>query len=115
MDADGDTDLILAEHRGALKLAIWFNGGKGAFTEKVVSTGKESHLGGRTVDLDADGDLDIVSIAWDAPGLLHLWRNDQFRTITLFPILLKSTSRSETATDLEQWIWLKLKNAGLTM
>jgi hypothetical protein len=27
--------------------------------------------------LDGDGDLDIVSIAWDEPQFIHLWRNDE--------------------------------------
>ncbi|MCA9874174.1 MAG: VCBS repeat-containing protein, partial [Anaerolineales bacterium] len=77
MNGDGSTDVVLAEHRGGLKLAIWVNDGQGNFTEQVVSTGKESHLGAQTVDLDGDGDLDIVSIAWDAPQFIHLWRNDE--------------------------------------
>lgn len=77
MDRDGDTDIILAEHRGSKKLAIWANDGKGNFTEQVVDTGKESHLGAQTVDLDGDGDLDIVSIGWDEPQFIHVWRNDE--------------------------------------
>jgi len=36
----------------------------------------ENHLGARTVDLDGDGDLDLVGIAWDAFPFLHIWRND---------------------------------------
>lgn len=76
MDFDGDTDVVLAEHRGSLKLAVWANNGSGIFTENLVSTGRESHLGARTIDLDNDSDLDIVSIAWDASNLVHLWRND---------------------------------------
>ncbi|MBZ0175186.1 MAG: FG-GAP-like repeat-containing protein, partial [Candidatus Methanoperedens nitroreducens] len=56
--------------------SIWVNDGTGLFKERLVSSGKESHLGARTVDLDGDGDLDIVSIAWDAPQFIHLWRND---------------------------------------
>lgn len=82
MDNDGDVDLILAEHRGARKLAIWVNDGQGNFTEKQVDAGKESHLGARAVDLDGDGDLDIVSIAWDDFGQVHLWRNDARRNKT---------------------------------
>ena len=76
MDADGDVDVVLAEHRGSLTVSIWANSGTGTFTRNVVATGKESHLGGRTVDIDGDGDLDIVSIAFDAPQYIHLWRND---------------------------------------
>jgi hypothetical protein len=76
MDADGDTDVILAEHRGTKKLSIWYNDGSGGLVEVPVSSGKESHLGARTVDLDGDGDRDIVSIAWDESQFVHLWRND---------------------------------------
>ncbi len=76
MDADGDTDVILAEHRGTKKLSIWYNDGSGGLVEAPISSDKESHLGARTVDLDGDGDLDIASIAWDDYQFVHLWRND---------------------------------------
>lgn len=76
IDGDGDLDVILAEDRGDQKLAIWDNDGVGNFIERVVDTGKESHLGARVADLDGDGDAEIVSIAWDQHQFLHLWRND---------------------------------------
>jgi hypothetical protein len=75
MDLDGDSDVVLAEHRGTLKLSIQENISSN-FTERVISTGKESHLGARLVDLDGDGDQDIISIAFDSPQFIHLWRND---------------------------------------
>jgi hypothetical protein len=39
--------------------------------------GRPNH-GGRLaiVDINSDGDLEIVSIAWDEYQFLHLWRND---------------------------------------
>jgi len=76
LGGDGDIDLVLGEHRGSKKLALWINDGTGHFGEQVISEGRESHLGARTVDLDGDGDLDIVSLAWDDYLQIHLWRND---------------------------------------
>ena len=79
MDRDGDFDVITCEHKGPkgkFKLQIFENDGRGNFTEKIIDHGKESHLGARVADMDNDGDLDIVSIAWDSYQFLHLWRND---------------------------------------
>ncbi len=85
MDRDGDVDLLTNEHRmprGDMAMPeiertqIWENDGTGSFTKHDVDTGKESHLGSRAADLDGDGDLDIVSIAWRNYENLHLWRND---------------------------------------
>jgi hypothetical protein len=76
MNGDGRPDLVMAEHRGALRMSIWNNTGSGRFVEQTVGEGMESHLGAQVVDLDTDGDLDIVSIAWDAPETIHVWRNE---------------------------------------
>ena len=79
MDGDGVLDVVLAEHRGQMRLSVWRNDGRGQFTESRIGAGMESHLGGRAVDLSGDGDLDIVSIAWDDFAKVHLWRNDAAR------------------------------------
>lgn len=75
-DGDGDADIATGEHRGSLAVRIFENDGAGGFTAHTVDEGHESHLGVRPVDIDGDGDLDLVSIAYDAPGEIHLWRND---------------------------------------
>jgi hypothetical protein len=77
LDHDGDVDIVTCEHKGPKeKLQIWENDGRGNFREVRIDEGKESHLGARLADLDGDGDLDIISIAWDEFQYLHLWRND---------------------------------------
>jgi hypothetical protein len=82
MDRDGDSDIITCEHkgpRGKQKLQIFENDGKGNFKEHIADTGKESHLGALVADMDNDGDLDIISAAWDYYQYLHLWRNDAIK------------------------------------
>jgi len=92
MDNDGDVDLITAEHRGTKKLQIWENVKDGqVWVEHIVDQGKESHLGARVADLDGDGALEIVSIAWDNYQNLHLWRNDAERfALAILPAPLMS-------------------------
>ena len=75
IDCDTDPDIVLAEHRGQRRLTIWHNDGTGSFEEVVVSTDRENHLGAKTVDIDDDGDRDIVGIAFDDFQLIHLWIN----------------------------------------
>lgn len=80
LDRDGVPEIVTAEHRGWKRLEIWKNAGEGrAWRNYQVSTGRENHLGARLCDLDNDGDLDIVGIAWDNYQYLHVWRNDARR------------------------------------
>jgi len=77
LDRDGDFDIVTNEHKGqTYKLQVWENDGTGYFTQHLIDTGKESHLGTQLSDLDGDGDLDIISAAWDHYKYLHVWRND---------------------------------------
>jgi len=86
MDRDGDIDIVIGEHEMPggddvplpkdEKVIVFENDGTGQFTPHTVDEGKESHLGAQLCDLDGDGDLDIVSIAWREPQYVHLWRNN---------------------------------------
>jgi hypothetical protein len=88
MDGDGDIDIVAAEHtdnggrwEGAGEpdnLTLWYenqNNGTGWLPHTIEIGNHSSHLGARVHDLDNDGDLDVLSIAWRQYNQLHLWRN----------------------------------------
>ena len=82
LDADGDLDILTAEHKGeALELQFWMNDGRAEFSKKVIDTGKENHLGAQAFDMDGDGDLDIIGAGWDAYKWMHVWRNNSHHPI----------------------------------
>ena len=89
VDGDGDTDIVVAEHTdqrraegapdNATVLLLNEGPGKPWRSEWIDIGPRSSHLGAKLVDLDGDGDLDLVSPAWRQFRELHLWRNDRAR------------------------------------
>ena len=65
LDGDGDQDLVTAEREGS-KIAWYENlDGKGDFSEKIIIKGDMSNARDAfPVDLDNDGDLDLVTADW---------------------------------------------------
>jgi hypothetical protein len=84
-DGDGRLDLATAEHTDMKpdqvaadnQTLLLLNRGPGQPWQQVcVDCGpRSSHLGARAVDLDGDGDLDLVSLAWRQYRKLHAWYN----------------------------------------
>jgi hypothetical protein len=69
MDDDGDLDVVVGEHEIVVangRLFVYENadGFGETWVRHLVYTGDEHHDGSQAVDIDADGDLDIVSIGW---------------------------------------------------
>jgi hypothetical protein len=70
MDKDGDMDVVVGEHNlsdpSSARLYVFENtDSQGAsWAEHMVYTGDEHHDGAQVVDIDGDGDLDVISIGW---------------------------------------------------
>jgi len=75
-DLDGDPDVVLGEHRGDTDNRVIIfenNGSNSSWPMHIIDTDSKNnidhHDGTRVVDIDADGDLDIISIGWYNPKL----------------------------------------------
>ena len=79
VDADGDIDISVQEHKNNFRLQWYQNDGNGNFEVKNIDDQKEGHLGARLFDLDNDGDLDVISTTWENYRYLHVWRNDRIK------------------------------------
>jgi len=70
MDSDGDPDVVVGEHNleepSAARMLVFENSdGQGtAWIDHTVYVGDEHHDGAQTVDVDGDGDYDIISTGW---------------------------------------------------
>ncbi len=74
VDGDGDPDVVLGEHRGEEenRLIFYENIRSGAdWRTHVIDRGPtdeiDHHDGSLLVDMDADGDLDVISVGWYNP------------------------------------------------
>jgi len=74
LDADGDLDVVLGEHRGKLRTLIYENLGEDRWQEHVIDDGTagDHHDGTLLLDFDEDGDLDVFSIGWDHSRVMLL-------------------------------------------
>ncbi len=92
MDHDGDIDVVVGEHNtndpANARLLLFKNtdGAGGSWSESIIHTGDEHHDGAQTVDLDNDGDLDIISIGWNNAAVV--WYENKTTNPVLLPIQL---------------------------
>jgi hypothetical protein len=87
-DGDGDIDLVATTNSSTTFTAQWYaNDGAAGFTKHVIGTASALHSGGvpvahdrlQVVDLDGDGDLDVVTS--DASGY-RFFRRESLTTFT---------------------------------
>ena len=70
IDDDGDDDIIVGEWKASHRLIAFENDlcDSGTLIRHTLNsggTGFDHHDGARVVDIDGDGDFDVVSIGWD--------------------------------------------------
>ena len=76
VDGDGDLDVVVGEHNlkapETARLLLFENlDGLGQrWREHVIHVGDEHHDGAVFVDIDGDGDLDVISIGWEHDRVL---------------------------------------------
>jgi hypothetical protein len=80
IDRDGDTDVVVGEHnlqtpeKARLLLFENLDGNAEEWVQHLIYTGDEHHDGAQIVDIDNDGDNDIISIGW-SHGHVFLYEN----------------------------------------
>lgn len=80
IDFDGDKDIVVGEWRGEHRLIAFENDlcASGQFNMQIIDDGSldyEHHDGARVVDIDADGDLDVISNGWLNDRILRIYEN----------------------------------------
>jgi len=76
LDNDGDLDVVAGEHNieepSRARFHFFENeDGRGtSWVRHIVHTGDEHHDGAQLVDIDGDGDLDVISIGWTHPKVI---------------------------------------------
>jgi hypothetical protein len=104
MDGDGDLDVVVGEHNlsnpSSAKLYVFENSdGQGtSWTGHVVYTGDEHHDGAQVVDIDGDGDIDIISIGWGHDRVM-LYENRALSNAHLGPRIWLSVIMKSLATE----------------
>ena len=98
LDGDGDLDAYIANssHNYANPVdTVWFNDGKGVFSNSGQKLGNAYALSVEFSDLDADGDLDVFVGNWRFSP--HIWLNDGKGNLLDSKIILSSASNAGVA------------------
>lgn len=103
LDGDGDTDVVVGEHdlrAGAQPRLLVFENVDGTqFRQHTVFAGDDHNSGAQALDLDGDGDVDLVSVGWsnaDVAVYENLARTAGTTTTTTTSSSTTSSSSSTT-------------------
>ncbi len=92
IDFDGDKDIVVGEWLGSNRLIVFENDlcDSGSFITQVIDDGAlnlEHHDGARVVDIDNDGDLDVVSNGWLGDMVPRIYENGTPPPVSNDPIV----------------------------
>jgi uncharacterized delta-60 repeat protein len=82
IDRDGITDTLIPTAAGG-NLVIYLGNADGSFGRKVILNGGFQTCASAYIDVDRDGDFDVVQT--ENQNKIHLWRNNGFGTFTFEP------------------------------
>ncbi|MCP4334799.1 MAG: VCBS repeat-containing protein, partial [Gammaproteobacteria bacterium] len=82
IDGDGDMDLVSAWYDGGGNTVSWYeNNGSEIFAEHIISSSAGGAKGIQAVDMDSDGDLDVLTALSD-DGTITWYENDGSENFT---------------------------------
>lgn len=98
IDFDGDLDIITGEWRDAHRIIAFENDlcDSGTWIKRILHPGgqMDHHDGTQTVDIDNDGDLDLISMGWDV-RIPRIYVNNSSTVVTnLPPVVTNPGNRS---------------------
>jgi hypothetical protein len=84
IDRDGDRDIVTGEASGSQKIELWLNSGDASsFTKQTINQAmsRQPHIGCRLLDIDADGDEDLVNNSFSDDSYFFVWKNGGVPTV----------------------------------
>jgi len=92
LDGDGDLDVLAAERDGlaaADDKVVWYaNDGTGSFGgANTITASVDGVADVFAADLDGDGDMDAISLSWNADASLYWYANDGAGNFTVQPLI----------------------------
>ena len=104
VNGDGHMDIIAANATSATQggIQVWLGDGKGNWPVETGPTISGIYMDILPVDLNHDGDLDLIGAGWGTYGALRVWLGDGTGNWTSTPLLERGSFYGLTSGDLNQ-------------
>ncbi len=75
INGDGNMDILTVSAENGGSVIWWKNNGSQGFTRNVIASGFNNPRSVRAGDIDLDGDIDVIAVAWEGDKI-SWWEND---------------------------------------